>query len=350
MAMMFTAQSLEWIQSLGPMVWLAWDSFLPGALFLTMNIDPDLLDGDHHPEAMIPLPSSSSKTASSRSSRSSSNSSNKKVTFDEQVMILGRSAALAQQIQQQQQHADRSYSVMIDPTQPLVESPTRTEFFDKHSILSMMRQEEAAYQQQHYYNTNKGYRSTGTNSTVSNASSDNMSLSDCGGSPASSRSNSCRSSICSIDSNESRETKKSTSSRIAALFHPHRHASTASRPSSPVGSSRHIHGSTLGDFAFNTQQKVSATALVPNTAAFADSLPSVIPTHHKHPLMHKIMHPHQHKRELLGQQQLQQQQQIGTPRSSQEEVWSLTDYEPRHKTKSKTLGERLGLKKNKKAL
>lgn len=345
LVILLTVQSLEWIQSLGPKL-LCWDNFLPGALFLTMNINPELLDGETHPEALIPLPlHRGAGSGSSRSSRSSSTtSSSKKVTFHEEVMVLGRSAAVAQQ-----QRYDLSLdsnggncyrSSKIDASLPLVESPTRSEFSfsmddrlgsdHRRTVLVMMRQEEAGF---HF-----------------NAVNDN--LSDCG----SSRSNSCRSSICSVDSNDSREIKKSSSSRLANLFHPRRHPQQQltpppSRPCSPVAMAHRPHqeGSmgAQSDLAFDSM-------LSANTAAMT-TMATPVPPHHKHPLVHRIMHPHQHKREVQHQQQ--QHQNEAQPRSSLDsDLWSLSshEYQPElgqpRKTNiktSKTFGERLGLKKKK---
>ncbi|GJJ77705.1 hypothetical protein EMPS_10064 [Entomortierella parvispora] len=341
LVILLTVQSLEWIQSLGPML-LSWDIFLPGALFLTMNINPELLDGETHPEALIPLPiHRGSGSGSSRSSRSSSTTSNKKVTFHEQVMVLGRSAAMAQQ--QQQRHdlsldsnGGNHYRSKIDASLPLVESPTRSEFSfsmddrlsldHKRTVLAMMRQEEAAYH-----------------------CSVNDNLSDCG----SSRSNSCRSSICSVDSNDSREVRKaSSSSRLAKLFHPRRQQQQLtpppSRPCSPVAAQVDLVFDAM--VSANTAAAGSASM---TTMAMHTSVPP--PPHHKHPLVHRIMHPHQHKREVQQMHQSEAQS-----RSSLEsDSWSISSHEyqpeicsqPRKTSKGiktgKTLGERLGLKKKK---
>ncbi|KAF9395926.1 hypothetical protein CPC16_006005 [Podila verticillata] len=132
-----TIEGLGWIQTFGPLV-LEWDSFLFGAVFLTMEIDLGSMDpasksyyiSTHEEEARSNLSKRESdkstpphflhhyKPSSSVSSNSSS-SSNKRVTFDEQVLVLG-TATVAKHNQ------ITPIDTRIDPSVPLTESPTRT--------------------------------------------------------------------------------------------------------------------------------------------------------------------------------------------------------------------------------
>ncbi|KAI1317783.1 hypothetical protein EDD11_007805 [Mortierella claussenii] len=311
LAWIITAEGLDWIQTLGPMI-LQWDSFLLGAIFLTMSIDLDLLDEQLYPN-LVPVKkrqqqqqqkqqqhqyheyNNSTSRTSSRSSNGSSSSSQKRVTFDEQVMVLGaaaqRSVHRISTVQCHNISSSRSNSSIIDPSVPLSESPTRTTsfYFPVHAsdhVLAEMRQEEAEHHMRAI--------------AISKA---------CSGvpiyfeSPSSSPSNSCRSSICSVSSeNSDRDISikpaRSASIRLASLFHPH-----------------------------TTDRKTHS--------------------HSKSSLVQRIMHPHQHKREIEQQQQQQQQQQQhdhGTLVRGDSISSSDSEYQPGQHQR-KTLIQRLGLKK-----
>ncbi|KAG0091670.1 hypothetical protein BGZ93_002568 [Podila epicladia] len=134
-----TIEGLDWIQSFGPLVF-EWDSFLFGAIFLTMEIDLGSMDpasksyyiSKHEEEARSYAVSTRgtdkstpqqlrhhNKPSSSISSNSSHSSHSKRVTFDEQVLVLG-TATVAKY-----PHIT-PIDTRIDPTVPLTESPTRT--------------------------------------------------------------------------------------------------------------------------------------------------------------------------------------------------------------------------------
>ncbi|KAF9565937.1 hypothetical protein EC968_004003 [Mortierella alpina] len=247
---MVTAESLAWLQSLGLTI-LQWDSFLLGAVFLTMNIDADALDDQLYPK-MLTQPQQYRQ--GSRSSSNSNTSTSKKVTFDEQVLVLEHGA--------QRGLAPIFTHGVIDPHMPLSESPTRSSFrhanpfqdqtISRKTVLAQMQQEEAEYHLR--------MAAAGSFSPVSY------------GSPSSSRSGSCRSSICSVSSDssdkDSKHARSTASSRIAALFHPH---------------AQHRAGTDAAQSI--SEKKISGGKN----------------------LVHRIMHPQQHKRE---QQHLQQQQQL----------------------------------------
>jgi len=318
---MVTAESLAWLQSLGLTI-LQWDSFLLGAVFLTMNIDADALDDQLYPK-MLTQPQQhrqgSRSSSNSSTSSTSSTSSSKKVTFDEQVLVL--------------EHVDQRglapilTSCIIDPHKPLSESPTRSSFhhaqpfpdpsMSRKTVLAHMQQEEAEYHLR--------MAAAGSFSPVSF------------GSPSSSRSGSCRSSICSVSSDssdkDSKHARSTTSSRIAALFHPHAQNRAGAEGAQSSTSEKKISGGKN--------------------------------------LVHRIMHPQQHKREqqlLHHQQQLQhyvpsqaqlqpqpylyeqhcaQQQQVIVPEALCCSATSSDcdcDYQPLAHSR-KTLIQRLGLKK-----
>ncbi|KAG0377171.1 hypothetical protein BGX24_006616 [Mortierella sp. AD032] len=259
---MVTAEGLDWIQSqsFGPLI-LEWDSFLFGAVFLTVEIHPDSIEHHHDPHAPI-----------------------------------------------------------------LTESPTRSTFAPAPCFSSL---QEAEYLQ---HNFGYGYQFID--------------------SPSSSRSNSCRSSICSVSSSSSSEsidkesakptvsTKSNSSSRLAALFH---HSSSSS------SSSRHTTTTTFSP----TSSSSSSIDLSTQPSGTATDKKSKN-------LVHRIMHPHQHKRELEHQQQQQQQQpqqqmrQYPQPYHIPEFLDVMTslsstsmmehEYQPSEHTR-KTLKQRLGLKK-----
>ncbi|KAG0040352.1 hypothetical protein BGZ82_003358 [Podila clonocystis] len=135
-----TIEGLDWIQTFGPLV-LEWDSFLFGAVFLTMEIDLGSMDpasksyyiSKHEEEAHSNSVSTRgsdkstppqfhhhnkpSSSVSSNTSHSSSSSSSKRVTFDEQVLVLG-TATVAKHPQ------ITPINTRIDPSVPLTESPT----------------------------------------------------------------------------------------------------------------------------------------------------------------------------------------------------------------------------------
>ncbi|KAF9118873.1 hypothetical protein BGW39_000792 [Mortierella sp. 14UC] len=346
---MVTAEGLDWIQSqsFGPLI-LEWDSFLFGAVFLTVEIHPDSIEYHHAKRCCGWSSSSSVKSHSRTNSRSSSLSTNntgRRVTFDEQVMVLGGSGAagarggvtpiLVNSSNSYYSSSSSSYSGFSQvPHAPIMtESPTRSTFAPAPSFSSL---QEAEYLQRNY---GYGYQFID--------------------SPSSSRSNSCRSSICSVSSSSSSEsnacndresakptspstssTKSNSSSRLAALFHSSsRHTTSHSPPCSSSSSSIDL----------STQ-------------------PSGTDKRSKN-LVHRMLHPHQHKRELEHQHQLQlqlqqlQQQQQQQPQQQQmrhypqpyhipEFLDAMTtsssvmdhEYQPSEHTR-KTLKQRLGLKK-----
>ncbi|KAG0283965.1 hypothetical protein BGZ97_008336 [Linnemannia gamsii] len=343
---MVTAEGLDWIQSreYGPLI-LEWDSFLLGAVFLTIDIHPDSLEFHHAKKASCIWSSSEEKLQSRSSSQSSSiNHGGRRVTFDEQVFVLGRSGAVGGQQQQQRgftpilnSNSCNSYSYIQDPhaVPTMTESPTRSTFAipptSAAPYCSSLSQ-EAEYLQRNYgysysHNYQYQYQYQYTDS------------------PSSSRSNSCRSSICSVSSSESvdsfsssdsaakptasssTKSNSSASSRLAALFHHHhtpRHNSTLSH-SPPTSSASSIDSS-------NAQPSISGTTKSKN-------------------LVHRIMHPHQHKRELELQHQIefqQQQRRHTQPYHIPEFLDTMTEheYQPSEHTR-KTLKQRLGLNKKK---
>ncbi|KAF9964957.1 hypothetical protein BGZ70_005665 [Mortierella alpina] len=310
---MVTAESLAWLQSLGLTI-LQWDSFLLGAVFLTMNIDADALDDQLYPKILTQPHQHRQGSRSNSNSSMSTSSSSKKVTFDEQVLVL--------------EHADPRglapifTSGIIDPHRPLSESPTRSSFHhaylvqdpstSRQAVLAQMQQEEAEYHLR--------MAAAGSFSPVSF------------GSPSSSRSGSCRSSICSVSSDssdkDSKHARSTTSSRIAALFHPH----AQNRAAGAEGAQSSI-----------SEKKISGGKN----------------------LVHRIMHPQQHKREqqhLHHQQLLHQipsqpqpylyeqhcaQQQVIVPEALCCSATSSDcdcEYQPLAHSR-KTLSQRLGLKK-----
>ncbi|KAK3842402.1 MAG: hypothetical protein J3R72DRAFT_442979 [Linnemannia gamsii] len=337
---MVTAEGLDWIQSqsFGPLI-LEWDSFLFGAVFLTVEIHPDSIE-HHHVKRCCGWSSvkSHSRNNSRASSLSTSNNSSRRVTFDEQVMVLGGASGAQQQQQRggvtpilvnssNSYYYSSSYSASYsafsqDPHAPiLTESPTRSTFAPAPCFSSL---QEAEYLQ---HNFGYGYQFID--------------------SPSSSRSNSCRSSICSVSSSSSSEsidkesakptvsTKSNSSSRLAALFH---HSS----------SSRHTTTTTFSP----TSSSSSSIDLSTQPSGTATDKKSKN-------LVHRIMHPHQHKRELEYQQQQQQQPQQQMRQYPQpyhipeflDVMTSLSstsmmehEYQPSEHTR-KTLKQRLGLKK-----
>ncbi|KAG0338803.1 hypothetical protein BG000_003372 [Podila horticola] len=107
-----TIEGLDWIQTFGPLV-LEWDSFLFGAVFLTMEID--LGDSVSTRSDKSTPPFRHNKPSSSVSSNSSHSS--KRVTFDEQVLVLGTATVAKPQI--------TPIDTRVDPSVPFTESPTR---------------------------------------------------------------------------------------------------------------------------------------------------------------------------------------------------------------------------------
>ncbi|KAF9291913.1 hypothetical protein BGZ88_006665 [Linnemannia elongata] len=225
---MVTAEGLDWIQSrdFGPLI-LEWDSFLLGAVFLTVDIHPDSIEF-HHAKNCCGWMSPSHSRSSSRSS--SLNGSGRKVTFDEQVKVLGHSGAVQQQRGFTPILVNNSYNYSYnqDPHTPIMtESPTRSTFSSlSQEVEFLQRNYGYSYNYQHQYLD----------------------------SPSSSRSNSCRSSICSVSSSESVEsasssslastsakpaasTKSNSSSRLAALFHHNTSRHTTPNHHSPPTSS-----------------------------------------------------------------------------------------------------------------
>ncbi|KAG0294004.1 hypothetical protein BGZ96_001916 [Linnemannia gamsii] len=341
---MVTAEGLDWIQSreFGPLI-LEWDSFLFGAVFLTVDIHPDSLEFHHAKNASCVWSSSEGKQHSRSSSRSSSlnngGASGRRVTFfDEQVMVLGRSGAVGGQQQQQRgitpilinNNSCNSYSYIQDPhgAPIMTESPTRSTFAISSPSAAPYcpsLSQEAEYLQRNYgysYSNNYQYQYQYTDS------------------PSSSRSNSCRSSICSVSSSESIESSSSSdsavkptasstkshsssSSRLAALFHhTPRHTSTVSH-SPPTSSASSINSS-------NAQPSISGTTKSKN-------------------LVHRIMHPQKHKREVELQHQIElQQQQQQQPYYIPEFLDAMmeNEYQPSEHTR-KSLKQRLGLNKKK---
>lgn len=347
---MLTAEGLDWIQSreFGPLI-LEWDSFLLGAVFLTVDIHPDSLEFHHAKKASCVWSSSEGKQHSRSSSQSSSinngGACGRRVTFDEQVLVLGRSGAVGGQQQQQRgitpilvnNNSCNSYSYIQDPhTAPIMtESPTRSTF--AISSASAAPYCPSLSQEAEYLQRNYGY-------SYSNNYQYQYQYAD---SPSSSRSNSCRSSICSVSSSESIESSSSsdsaakptasstksnssTSSRLAALFHhTPRHTSTLSH--SPPSSSVSLIDSS------NAQPSISGTTKSKS-------------------LVHRIMHPQKHKREvelqhqieLQQQQQQQQQRRHPQPYHIPEFLDAMmeNEYQPAEHTR-RTLKQRLGLNKKK---
>ncbi|KAG0339695.1 hypothetical protein BG004_006703 [Podila humilis] len=145
-----TIQGLDWLQTFWPLV-LEWDSFLFGVVFLTMEIDLGSMDPankryyltKHAEEAeqarsqnnsaiihdksasqhfhRYAKPSNSVSSIGSNSSNSSSGSG-KRVTFHEQVMVFGGTAAA--------EHSSHVSPIdtRVESSLPLCESPTRTHF------------------------------------------------------------------------------------------------------------------------------------------------------------------------------------------------------------------------------
>ncbi|KAF8948268.1 hypothetical protein BGZ47_005740 [Haplosporangium gracile] len=326
---MITAEGLDWIQSrdFGPLI-LEWDSFLLGAVFLTVDIHPDSIEFHHAKKRASGWMSPSHSRSSSRSS--TSNNSGRRVTFDEQVMVLGRSGAFTQQQQQQQQQRgitpilvnnSYNYSYTQDPhVLIMTESPTRSTFlpFGSAAPCPSLSQEPECFQHNYGYSYNYNYQ-------YQHQYID---------SPSSSRSNSCRSSIYSVSSSESVESlsslssastkptastssKSKSSSRLAALFHHTPRHSTSHSPSSP------------SSIDSNAQPSKSKN------------------------LVHRIMHPHQHKRELELELQQQQQGMIYYPQpyhipefldAMNSSSMMEHEYQPSEHTR-KTLKQRLGIKK-----
>ncbi|KAF9419371.1 hypothetical protein BGZ94_009429 [Podila epigama] len=161
-AIMITIESLDWIQSFRPFVF-EWESFLFGAVFLTMEIDLGSMDpanksyyithleaeqeaeqaqarslsrGRHSFDKSTPHAQathwyssqrSSASTGSCTGSGSSSNASTKRVTFDEQVMVLGGKAAVANngETVAKRIHIPPKIDInRVDPSVPLSASPT----------------------------------------------------------------------------------------------------------------------------------------------------------------------------------------------------------------------------------
>ncbi|KAF9984874.1 hypothetical protein BGZ75_003561 [Mortierella antarctica] len=277
-----------------------------------MNIDADALDDQLYPKV---LTQPQQYRQGSRSSSNSSTSASKKVTFDEQVLVVEHAAA-------QRGLAPLFTHGVIDPHMPLSESPTRSSFhhanvfhdqtMSRNTVLAQMQQEEAEYHLR--------MAAAGSFSPVSF------------GSPSSSRSGSCRSSICSVSSDssdkDSKHTRSTASSRIAALFHPH------------------------------TQHRAGADA--------AQSIISEKKISGGKNLVHRIMHPQQHKREqqqlhhqvqsqqsqlplqpYVYEQYCAQQQQVLVPEALCCSATSSDcdcEYQPLSHSR-KTLIQRLGLKK-----
>ncbi|KAG0035749.1 hypothetical protein BGZ81_000042 [Podila clonocystis] len=165
-----TIEGLDWIQTFGPLV-LEWDSFLFGAIFLTMEIDLGSMDpasksyyiSKHEEEARSnpvsirgsdkstpPQSHHHNKPSSSVSSNTSHSSSSKRVTFDEQVLVLG-TATVARHPQ------ITPIDTRIDPSVPLTESPTRTSpprcasppLVDPHSFSGKRLIHKIMHPQQH---------------------------------------------------------------------------------------------------------------------------------------------------------------------------------------------------------
>ncbi|KAF9319716.1 hypothetical protein BG003_008364 [Podila horticola] len=128
-----TIEGLDWIQTFGPLV-LEWDSFLFGAVFLTMEIDLGSMDpasksyyiSKHEEEAHSDSVSTRSDKSTppfrhhnkpSSSVSSNSSHSSKRVTFDEQVLVLGTATVAKPQV--------TPIDTRVDPSVPLTESPTR---------------------------------------------------------------------------------------------------------------------------------------------------------------------------------------------------------------------------------
>ncbi|KAK5814858.1 hypothetical protein F5H01DRAFT_344379 [Linnemannia elongata] len=318
---MVTAEGLDWIQSrdFGPLI-LEWDSFLLGAVFLAVDIHPDSIEF-HHAKNCCGWMSPSHSRSSSRSS--SLNGSGRRVTFDEQVKVLGHSGAVQQQRGFTPILVNNSYNYSYnqDPHTPIMtESPTRSTFSSlSQEVEFLQRNYGYSYNYQHQYLD----------------------------SPSSSRSNSCRSSICSVSSSESVESASSSSL-----------ASTSAKPAASTKSNSSSRLAAL--FHHNTSRHTTPNHHSPPTssASSIDSIAQPSGTKSKN-LVHRIMHPHQHKREIeqqllhLQQQQQPQQRRYPQPYHIPEYLDAITlsssgvlehEYQPSEHTR-KTLKERLGLKK-----
>ncbi|KAG0365989.1 hypothetical protein BGZ54_005975 [Gamsiella multidivaricata] len=309
-AWVMVVQGLNWIQTLGPMI-LHWDSFLLGAIFLTMDISLDALDNHLYLLNLQHQPYQPAQTHRSKATASSASSSkpasasmttiSKKVTFHEQVMVLGAAAQRGPVLPLIYTAHDSS---RIDPSVPLSESPTRLSFYqaqpnqekrllDSSVLLVKMQREEAEY-----------HRSKSPGASVIPM------VPMVFESPSSSRSSSCRSSICSVSSDNSdisdKEAKssRSASARLAALFHPHGHQQQQR------ASAQHIDNA-------HTTVVQSADKKGHGGKAF----------------VHRIIHPRKHKRELE-----QQPEQL--------EYANDGEYQPDMHAR-KNLIQRLGLKKSK---
>ncbi|KAF9549506.1 hypothetical protein EC957_003456 [Mortierella hygrophila] len=331
LVLMVTAEGLDWIQSrdFGPLI-LEWDSFLLGAIFLTVDIHPDSIEF-HHAKACSGWMSPSHSRSSSRSS--SINGSGRRVTFDEQVKVLGRSGAVQQQQKQQQRgvtpilvNNSYNYSYNQDPyAAPIMtESPTRSTF--SGSSPFSLSQEAEFLQRSYGHSYNYQYQHQYIDS------------------PSSSRSNSCSSSICSVSSSDSVESATSSSS-----------ASASAKPT--VSTKSNSSSRLVALFHHNTFRHTSTNPHSPPTSSPIDSTQPSGTKSKK--LVHRIMHPHQHKRELeqLSHQQQQQQQPQQRHDSQPYHIPEFLDvmtmssssvmeheYQPSEHTR-KTLKQRFGLKK-----
>lgn len=326
---MITAEGLDWIQSrdFGPLI-LEWDSFLFGAVFLTVDIHPDSIEF-HHAKNCCGWMSPSHSRSSSRSS--SMNSSGRRVTFDEQVKVLGRSGAVQQQQQQRGitpifANNSYNYSYNQDPHSPIMtESPTRSTFSFGSAApsLSSFSQEAEFLQRNYGYSYNYQYQHQYIDS------------------PSSSRSNSCRSSICSVSSSESVESASSSSS-----------ASASAKPTASTKSNSSSSSSRLASlFRHNTSRHATNPRSPPTSSASSIDFSAQPSGSKSKNLVHRIMHPHQHKRELEQQLYQQQQQQQQQPYHIPEFLDAMSsssvmehEYQPSEHTR-KTLKQRLGLKK-----
>ncbi|KAF9931552.1 hypothetical protein FBU30_009937 [Linnemannia zychae] len=314
---MIVADGLDWIQSrsFGPLI-LEWDSFLFGVVFMTVDIHPESIEY-HHKMASSGWPStharSDSRSSSRSNSQSSSNSSGRRVTFDEQVMVLGRSGAA----RVQQQHGNGVTPILVSnssfiPAYPcqdsyvpvITESPTRSTFAFSQELEFLQR--------------NYGYNYSQFND-----------------SPSSSRSSSCRSSICSISSTES-----------------DKESATVAKSTAPSSSSTKSNSSRLTSLFHHVRHTQHSPSTLPSPSIDLSTQPSGTHNEKKSKtLVHRIMHPHQHKREL----ELQQQQQENMRRHSHPyhapeflDAMALSmiehEYQPSEHTR-KTFKERIGLKK-----
>ncbi|KAK3806361.1 MAG: hypothetical protein J3Q66DRAFT_358925 [Benniella sp.] len=274
LAWIITAETLTWIQTLGPMI-PHWDNFLLGSIFLIMDIDLDSLDERLYPMLL-------KNPQQYRNGQGSGYS--KKVTFDDQVLILGEAA------QRGVTPTDVPYNTRIsvdyrriDPSSFLSESPTSLSFWPCGSQERLVVDTSVAQRETGYFVPSE--------------------------SPSSSRSSSCRSSICSTSSDSSDRESTHHRSRFTALFHQQKAArsQTSEMTNLPTDKKSHRRGKNL---------------------------------------VRRIMHPHQHKREVELQQQQQQHHHVVTPELVS--PWSVnlsdTEYQPdAHHRKS--FFERLGLKK-----